>query len=311
MVVIITFIKFSYIKSKMVAKDIQQESQKEYKDGLDEILGFRGILEKARKDNLIKIAEILPQAVAKYIFNGTIERYFPVNRESGEIDIYCGGNARSQSPIFRTEGKKLYIGKYVYDFGGEVSIKDDKLKLVLVRGRALNEEIYYNGEEEMNKDRYERQKIGLSHLRKLSKMDEMLALAFQYLEEQLHTEGIGERKRIDMEYNVSNGELRIKVCGDDIMVNPEDKYGNMLDAPIDYSLFGTERKCIELEGEKGMGGIMLNTNYRIEYKPYFLKKEYIPTALDYILSEKTLKQRYDLEEHMREKISKMLSDRDK
>lgn len=295
----------------MVTKDIQQKSQEEYKDGLDEILGFGGILAEARKDHLIKIAEILPQAVAKYIFDGTIERYFVVNRESGEIDIYCGGSARSQSPIFRAEGKKLYIGKYVYDFGGGVSIKDDKLKLKLVRGRVLNEEIYYNGEEEMNKDRYERQKDGLSYLRKLSKMDEMLSLAILYLEEQLHAKGVGERKRIDMEYNVLTGELGIKVCGDDIMVNPEDKYRNMLDAPIDYSLFGTERKCIELEGEKGMGGIMLNTNYRIEYKPYFLEKKQIPVALDYILSEETLKQRYDLEEHMREKISKMFSDRNK
>jgi hypothetical protein len=295
----------------MVTKDIQQKSQEEYKDGLDEILGFRGILAEARKDHLIKIAEILPQAVAKYVFDGTIERYFVVNRESGEIDIYCGGSARSQSPIFRAEGKKLYIGKYVYDFGGGVSIKDDELKLELGRGRVLNEEIYYNGEEEKNKDRYERQKDGLSYLRKLSKMNEMLSLAIPYLEGQLHAKGIGERKRIDLEYNVSNDELKIKVCGDDIMVNPEDKYRNMLDASIDYSLFGTERKCIELEGEKGMGGIRLNAYHRIEYKPYFLKKEDIPTALDYILSEETLKQRYNLEEHMREKISKMLSDRDK
>ena len=295
----------------MVDKDIQQKSQEDYKGQLDEILKFEGILAEARRDYLMKIAEILPQAVVEYVFDGTIKRYFPVNRKSGEIDIYLGGSARSQAPIFRAEGEKLYIGKYVYDFGGEVSIKDDKLKLELGRGRALNEEIYYNGVEEMNKYRYERQKNGLYSLRKLSKMDEILPLAILNLEEQLHAKGVGERKRIDMEYNVSTGELRIKVCGDDIIKSPEDTYRNMLDLPIDYSRFNTERKCIELEGKNGSSGIMLNTNYRIEYKPYFLEKEDIPAALDYILSEKTLKQRYDLEEHMRKEISKMFSDRDK
>jgi len=82
------------------------------------------------------------------------------------------------------------------------------------------------------------------------------------------------------------------------MGSPEDTYRNMMYASIHYSLFDTERKCIELEGKKGSSEIMLNTNYRIEYKPYFLEKEQIPAAFDYILSEKTLKQRYDLEEHL-------------
>jgi len=295
----------------MVDKDIQQKSQEEYKGGLDEILGFSGILAEARKDNLMKIVEILPQAVAEYVFDGTIDRYFTENRKSGEIDIYLGGSARSQAPIFRGRGEESYIGKYVYDFGGEVSIKDDKLKLELGRGRALNEEIYYNGVEEMNKYRYERQKNGLYYLRKLSKMDEMLTLAILNLEEQLHAKGVGERKRIDMEYNVSTGELRIKVCGDDIMEGPEDTYRNMLFSPILDYRYPTERKCIELEGKNGSSEIMLNTNYRIEYKPYFLEKEQIPAVFDYVLSEKTLKQRYDLEEHMRKEISKMFSDRDK
>jgi len=146
----------------------------------------------------MKIAKILPQVVAEYVFNGTIERYFPVNGESGEIHIYLGGIARSQAPIFKAEGEKSYIGKNVYDFGGEVSIKDDKLKLILVRGRALDKEIYYNGVEEMKKYRYERQNNGLYYLRKLSKVDEMLPLAIQYLEGKLHAKDIGERKRIDM-----------------------------------------------------------------------------------------------------------------
>jgi len=282
----------------MVEKDIQQKSQEEYKRKLDKIL---------------EIAEILPQAVAKYVLDGTIERYFPENSQSGEIHIYLGGSARSQAPIFKSEGQKSYIGKVVYDFGGEVSIKDDKLKLELGRGRALGEEIYYNGVKEMKKDEYERKKDGLHYLRKLSKMDEMLPLAIQYLEERLHTKGIGERKRIDMEYNVSTGELRIKVCGDDIMESPEDTYRNMLYSPIHYSLYPSERKCIELEGKKGISGIWLNTNYIIEHKPYLLEKEQIPAVLDYTLSEKTLKQRYDseeyLEEQMRKEISKKVSDK--
>jgi len=253
----------------MIVKDIQQKSQEGYKDGLDEILKFEGILAEARRAYLTKIAGILLQAVAKYVFDGTIEGCFPVSRESGEIDIYCKGIARSQSPIFRVKGEKLYTGKYVYDFGGRVSIEGDKLKLELGMGRVLNEEIYYNGEEEMNKHRYERQERGLYYLKKLSKMDEVLPLAIQYLEAQLHTEDIGERKRINMEYNVLTGEFRVKVCGDDIMVSPGDTdiYRN-----IYYSRFDTGRKCIELESEKGSGGIMLNAYYHIEYKPYFLKK---------------------------------------
>jgi hypothetical protein len=264
----------------MVEKDIQQKSQEEYKRKLDKIL---------------EIAEILPQAVAEYVFDGTIERYFPKNRKSVEIDIYVRGSARSQAPILESEGQKSYIGKVVYDFGGVVSIKDDKLKLELVRGRALRKEIYYNGEDEMKKYRYERQKNGLHYLRELSKIDEILPLAIQYLEERLHTKGIGERKRIDLEYDVSTGELRIKVCGDDIMESPEDIYRNILYSPIHYFQGPSERKCLVLEGKKGISGIWLNTNYIIEHKPYFLEKEQIPAVLDYKLSEKTLKQRYELE----------------
>jgi len=276
----------------MVAEDIQQKSQEKYNGGLDEILKLEGISAEARRDYLMKIAEVLSQAVAKYVFDGTIERCFTVDRESGEIEMYCGGSARSQLPIFRSRGGKSYIGKVVYDFGGVVSIKDDKLKLELGRGRALREEIYYDGEEEMNKYRYERQKNGLLYLRKLSKKDEMLPLAIWYLEKQLHAKSIGERKRIDMEYDALTGKLSIKVCGDDIMEGPEDKYRNMLDLPIHDYRYPTEGKCIELKGEKGAGGIMLNTNYRIEYEPYFIEKGQIPAGFDYILSEKTLKQRY-------------------
>jgi len=295
-----------------VAEDIKQKSQEDYKEGLDKILEFADILTEARKGYLMKIAEILPQAVAKYLFNGTIERSFITeNRKSGEIDIYLGGSARSQAPIFRGSGEKSYVGKVVYDFGGEVSIKDDKLKLELGRGRALREEIYYNGIGEMKKDRYERQRDGLHYLRKLSKMDEMLPLAIQYLGEKLHAKDVGERKRIDMEYDVSTGELKIKVCGDDIMGSPEDTYRNILDEPIHYSRYPTERKCIELEGKKRISGIWLNTNYHIEYEPYFLEKERIPEVFDYILSEERLKQRYYIEEQMRKEISKMFSDRNK
>ena len=309
-VVIIIFINFSYIKSKMIAGDIQQKPQEWYKGELDEILKFEDILAEARRDYLMKIAKILLQAVTKYVFDGTIERCFPVKRESGKIDMYCGGSARSQSPISRAEENKSYIGKYVYDFGGRVSIENDKLKLELGRGRVLKEEIYYNGKEEMNKHRYKRQKEGLYHLRKLSKKNEMLPLAIWYLEKQLHSEGIGERKTIAMEYNMLTDEFWIRVCGDDIMVSPEDKYRNMLYAPIHYYRFGAERKCIELKGEKGENKIMLNV-YRIEYKPFFLQKEHIREKLEDILSEQKLKQRHDSDENIIKEIIKMFFDRDK
>jgi hypothetical protein len=298
----------------MVADDIQQKSQEEYKGGLDEILQFGGILAEARREHLMKIAEILARAVTEYIFDGSIDRSFiSENEKTGEINIYLGGIARSQGPIFRSIGKKSYIGKVIYDFGGVVSIKDDKLKLELGRGRALREETYYN-RKEMEKDEYERQKTGLYYLRKLSKMDDMLPPAIQHLEGKLYVKGVGERKRIDMEYNVLTGDLEIKVCGDDIMEGPEDAYRNTLYSFIHDYREPTERKCVELKGEKGWSGIWLNTNYIIEHNPYFLEKKQIPDVFDYILSEKTLKLRYDLKEHLEEQmekeIGKMFSDRD-
>jgi len=246
----------------MVLDDIQQKSQEEYKGGLDKILQFGDILAEARREHLMKIAKILPQAVAMRIFDGEIWRpYIPLNEKTGETYIYLEGIARSQTPIF---GEKSYIGRVVYDFGGIVSIKDDKLKLELIRGRALREETYSN-REKMEKDEYERQKTGLSYLGKLSKMDEMLSRAIQHLEGKLYVKDVGERKRIDLEYNVLTGNLKIELCGDPIMEVPEDIYRNTLYSLINVYRDPIERKCIELEGKRGISGIILNTNYRTEF----------------------------------------------
>ena len=70
---------------------------------------------------------------------------------------------------------------------------------------------------EMEKDEYERQKRGLYYLRKLSKMDKIIPLAIWLLGRELDVKGVGERKGIDIEYNMLTGDLKIKVCGDDII----------------------------------------------------------------------------------------------
>ena len=88
---------------------------------------------------------------------------------------------------------------------------------------------------EMKKEEYERKKEGLHYLRKLSKMDKIIPLAIWLLGRELDVKGVGERKGIDIEYNMLTGELKIKVCGDDIIKGPkgiENTYTNMLYSSI-------------------------------------------------------------------------------
>jgi len=311
--------KFLYIKNKMVVDDIQQKSQEGYKGGLDEILKFGDSLSEAKMEYHEKIVRYLSLAVANYIFNGMVKAPRVSVNENGESYRYSDGITSSQRPIHRSVGKDSFgeVAGFVYKFGGVVFIKDDKLKLELVRGDALGKDTYgYGivGVIEMKKEEYERQKMGLYYLRKLSKIDEMLPLAIWLLENELYEKGIGERKGIEMEYNMLTGDLKIKVCEDDIIKSPkgiEDTYTNMLYSSIhDYQGL-TGRKYIELEGKKGRAGILLNTKYIIEkdiiehekpiiekyiieHKPNFLEKEKIPSVLDSMLSEETLKQRYKL-----------------
>ena len=283
----------------MVVDDIQQKSQEEHKGGLDEILQFGDSSSEAKMKYFRKFVNYLALALAEYMFNGMVKAPRVSVNENGEIYMYLDGIARSKRPIHRSVGKNPYIGEVVYAFRGVVSIKDDKLKLELVRGDALGEDTYgYDmvGVIEMEKDEYERQKMGLYYLRKLSKIDEMLPLAISYLEWKLYEKDIGERKGIEMEYNMLTGDLKIKVCEDAIIENSEHEVG---------------RKCIELEGKKGRAEIWLNTKYIIEkdiiehekpiiekyiieHKPNFLEKEKIPSVLNHMLSEETLKQRYKL-----------------
>ncbi|MFP3132293.1 MAG: hypothetical protein RXQ77_03050 [Candidatus Nanopusillus sp.] len=304
----------------MVVDDIQQKSQEEHKGGLDEILQFGDGLLEAKMEYFRKFVNDLALALAEYMFNGMVKAPRVSVNENGEIYMYLDGVSFSQRPTLRSIEENPYIGEVVgvvYDFGGVVFIKDDKLKLELVRRRVLEEEIYGYGVVgviEMEKDEYERQKRGLYYLRKLSKMDKMIPLAILLLENELYAKGVGERKRIDMEYNMLTGELKIKVCGDDIIKGPkgiENTYTNMLYSSIlDYQDL-TGRKCIELEGKEERVGIWLNTKYIIEkdiiehekpitekyiieHKPHFLEKEKIPAVLDRMLSEETLKRIYEL-----------------
>jgi len=283
----------------MISDDIQQKSQEEHRGGLDEILQLGDSLVEAKMEYHEKIVRISLQALAKYMFNGAIKGpHISVNK-NGESYMYLDGIKRSKRSIHRSVGKDSYIEEVVYDLRGVVYIKDDKLKLELVRGDALGKDTYGYGMVgviEMEKDEYERQKMGLYYLRKLSKIDEMLPLAIWLLENELYEKGIGERKGIEMEYNMLTGDLKIKVCEDAIIENSEHDVG---------------RKCIELEGKKGRAEIWFNTKYIIEkdiiehekpiiekyiieHKPIFLEKEKIPSVLDSMLSEETLKQRYKL-----------------
>ena len=303
----------------MVVDDIQQKSQEGYKGGLDEILQFGDSLSEAKMEYFRKFVNNLAISLAEYMFNGMVKAPRVSVNENGESYMYLDGVSFSQRPIHRSVGKDSFgeVAGVVYKFGGVVFIKDDKLKLELVRGSALGEEIYGYGMVgviEMKKEEYERQKRGLYYLRKLSKMDKIIPLAIWLLENELYAKGIGEIKGIDIEYNMLTGDLKIKVCGDDIIKGPkgiENTYTNMLYSSIhDYQDL-TGRKCIELEGKEERAGIWLNTKYIIEkdiiehekpiiekyiieHKPYFLEKEKIPSVLDSILSEETLKRRYEL-----------------
>jgi hypothetical protein len=269
----------------MVVDDIQQKSQEEHKSGLDKILKS-----KDRLEDLKELVRILSQALAKYIFDGMVKGpRVSVNGETGEINMYLNGIAFSKEQILRSIGKDPYIGeveKVVYKFGGRVSIKDDKLKLELDRGDAFERTTYGYGVVgviEMKKEEYESKKMGLYHLRELAEKDGMLSLAIYYLERKLFKEGIGERKRIYMEYDMSTGDLIIQVCGDAIIEN--------------FDQFYVREKCIELQGKKRDDGIILNI-HPIEYKSsrtegesLFFKKEEMHLTLNRILSEETLKQR--------------------
>ena len=311
--------KFLYIKNKMLLDDIQQKSQEGHKGRLDEILHFGDSLTEAKIEYFRKFVNNLALALAEYMFNGMVKAPRVSVNENGEIYMYLDGVSFSQRPIYRSVRKNSFgeVAGVVYDFVGVVFIKDDKLKLELVRGRVLEEYTYGYGVVgviEMKKEEYESQKSGLYYLRKLSKMDKIIPLAIWILENELDVKGVGERKGIDIEYNMLTGDLKIKVCGDDIIKGPkgiENTYTNMLYPFIhDYQDL-TGRKCIELEGKKGISGIWLNTKYIIEkdiiehekpiiekyiieHKPHFLEKEKIPSVLDSILSEETLKQRYKL-----------------
>jgi len=265
--------------------DIQQKSQEEHKGGLDEILHFGDSLE-----DLTELVRILSQAFAEYIFDGTMKGpHVSVNGETGEINMDLNGIVFSKEQMLRSVGKDPYIEKFekvVYKFGGRVSIKDGKLKLELGRGDAFERATYGYGIDGligMKKEEHERQKYGLYHLRKLAEKDGMLSLAIYYLERKLFEEGIGERKRTYMEYNMLTGDLNIEVCGDAIIENFDQSY--------------VREKCIELQGKKRDDGIILNIHpieyesSRTEGESLFIKKEDIPSVLNRMLSEETLKQR--------------------
>jgi hypothetical protein len=312
--------KFLYIKNKMVVDDIQQKSQEEHKGGLDEILHFGDSLTEAKMEYFRKFVNDLALALAEYMFNGMVKVPKVSVNENGEIYMYLDGIARSQRPTLRSIEENPYIGEVVgvvYDLRGVVFIKDDKLKLELVRRRALGEDTYGYGMVgviEMKKDEYERQKRGLYYLRKLSRMDEMIPFAIWLLGRELDVKDVGERKGIDIEYDMLTGDLKIELCGDYIIGGLKGRRNTYINMP--YSLIHgyqgpAGRKCIELEGKKGRAEIWWNTKYIIEKdiiehekhiiekyiierKLSFLKKEDIPAVLNHMLSEETLKRRYEL-----------------
>jgi len=281
--------KFLYIKNKMVVDDIQQKSQEGHKGGLDEILHFGDSLTEAKMEYFRKFVNDLALALAEYIFDGTMKGpHISVNRETREIKMDLNGIVFSKGPILRSERKNLYIGeveKVVYKFRGSAYIKGGKLKLELDRGDAFERATYGYGMVGligMKEEEYERKKMGLYHLRELAEKDGMLSLAIYYLERKLFEEGIGERKRIYMEYNMLTGDLNIQVCGDAIE-NFDQSY--------------VREKCIELQGEKRDDGIILNIHpieyesSRTEGESLSFKKEDVSSTLNRILSEEILNQR--------------------
>ena len=282
--------KFLYIKNKMVVDDIQQKAQEEHKGGLDEILHFGDSSSEEKMEYFREFVNDLGLALAEYIFDGTMKGpHVSVNGETGEINMDLNGIVFSKEPILRSERKNPYIGEFekvVHEFRGRASIKGGKLKLELDRGDAFERATYGYGMVGligMKKEEHERKKMGLYHLKELAEKDGMLSLAIYYLERKLFEEGIGERKRIYMEYNMLTGDLNIQVCGDAIIENFGQSY--------------VREKCIELQGKKRDDGIILNIHpieyesSRTEGESLFFKKEEMHLTLNRILSEETLNQR--------------------
>ncbi|EOD42667.1 Uncharacterized protein Nst1_005 [Candidatus Nanobsidianus stetteri] len=265
---------------------------------------------EARIEYYKKIVTYLSVAVTKYIFDGLVrEPRVSLNEETGEINMYLKGVSSSLIPMLRPARGDSFRGvvEVLYDFGGLASIKDDKLKLELARRRVLEKREDYGVV--IIASEYESRKNGLYYLRKLSKMDEMLPFAIWLLGEELDVKGVGEEKRIDIEYDMLTGDLKIELCGDDIIESLKGRKNTHINKL--YSLIHgyqdlAGRKCIELEGKKEQAGIWLNTKYIIEKdsiehekyiidrNTYFLEKEKIPEVLNIILSEETLNRKYVL-----------------
>jgi hypothetical protein len=296
----------------MVSDDIQQKSQEEYKGGLDEILMLRNSSAEAKTEYLREFVGNLSSAAARYIFRAlTRAPSVSVDEKTGEIKMHLNGTSYLPRPLLRSGGDAFGgVVEIFYDFGGVASIKDNKLKLKLARGRVL-EEIKNYGVSIIS-SQYESRRVSLYNLRKLSKMDEMLPIAIWLLGEELDRRGVGEEKRISIEYNMLTGDLKIELWGEDIIGGSKGRkntYIEILSSLIHGYQNPTGRKRIELEGKKGQAEIQFNTKYIIEKdiiarNTYYVEKEKIPEVLNIISSEKTLNQKYSLYLEDRQKKNK-------
>jgi len=229
----------------MVARDIYSKISSESKESLDEILRFDGASKRAEESlSLVEITMNIMKAITEYILDGTMECRV-INKKSEETKIYCEGNARSSSVTYSLSKRRF--GKYVYDLKGEATIKGEKIEINLYREESPKLETYKN-EKEIDEYRYKRQEDGLRRLKELARNNRGLYDAILYLERQLHEEGI-EGERINMKYDVSVGEYRIKVCR--------------------KNTFKVGMECIEFEGNR----IELYVKHCSEYKPTLSKRE--------------------------------------
>ena len=237
----------------MVARDIYQKISSESGERLDKILRFDGASKRAEESpSLEEIAINLMKAITEYILDGTMECRV-INKKSEETKIYCEGNARSSSVTYSLS--KRSFGKYVYGLKGEATIKGEKIEINLYREEYPKLETYKN-EREIDEYKYKRQEDGLRRLRELARNNRGLYDAILYLERQLHKEGI-EGERINIKYDTSDGEYRIKACR--------------------KGTFNVGMECIEFEGNR----IELYVWHCSKYKPTLSERE----GLD-ILNEK-------------------------
>jgi len=225
---------------------------------------------------LDEILYYLPRAVATYLLDGEIKKVNIVDQGPSSMIIEYKGMAYSPLERENMEEKRNLEGKLTIE-GGILHLKIKKSRVKYKKA--------YNSEEEMNNNRLKRKEIGIYYLEELGKRDRMLSYGILILEERAYLKGIDIR-RVDIYYNISTGEYKIRICGK--IVNPKSE----------DDIFKMEN-CIYLKNEKTKNGIKLYISSHSKDYPIKLRgnEDYL---IDERLLSRILKSRYGLSEYKKE-----------